>query len=208
MKHLSHFCLLTFISLTLGCASVLPTPSKTPKVTVVIDPNASLTFEGKGAGAGIMLMSTMGPAGIAIGVAIDVGIGKDIAKAYTNAQGQFDVKAKVMIEKALVTYCKQNALNHNQCTALSPIYIEVSDYGFKWLSNESIPWLVARLDLPCRSSPIKLDSTSLIPANNKTYATLEELKVNGKITEQQLADTLLQLTLTAIKQHANTQACN
>lgn len=44
---------------------------------------AALSFEGRGAGAGMMLMSSMGPAGIAVGVAIDVGIGKDIDKAVT-----------------------------------------------------------------------------------------------------------------------------
>lgn len=35
-------------------------------------------FQGKGAGAGIALMSTMGPVGIALGVAIDEGIAKSI----------------------------------------------------------------------------------------------------------------------------------
>ncbi len=37
-----------------------------------------IRFQGKGAGAGMMLMSSMGPMGIAIGVAIDEGIAKDI----------------------------------------------------------------------------------------------------------------------------------
>ncbi len=49
-----------------------------PISTVQIINENPLQFSGKGAGAGMMLSSAMGPMGIAIGFAIDEGIAKDI----------------------------------------------------------------------------------------------------------------------------------
>jgi len=49
-----------------------------------------ISFQGKGAGAGMALMSSMGPVGIALGVAIDEGIAKDIRE--TAQQGGVDFK--------------------------------------------------------------------------------------------------------------------
>lgn len=40
--------------------------------------SSAIRFEGKGAAAGVMMSSSMGPMGVAIGVAIDEGIAKDI----------------------------------------------------------------------------------------------------------------------------------
>ena len=50
-------------------------------------------FSGKGAGAGMMMSASMGPMGVAIGVAIDEGISKKIDAAAR--QSHFDVKALV-----------------------------------------------------------------------------------------------------------------
>jgi hypothetical protein len=50
-----------------------------------------ISFQGKGAGAGMALMSSMGPVGIALGVAIDEGIAKEIRE--TAQQGGVEFKA-------------------------------------------------------------------------------------------------------------------
>lgn len=44
-----------------------------------------IRFEGKGAAAGVMMSSSMGPMGIAIGVAIDEGIAKEIREALNRS---------------------------------------------------------------------------------------------------------------------------
>ncbi|MFL0810699.1 MAG: hypothetical protein K6L76_09815 [Agarilytica sp.] len=73
---------------TLSC--VMIACAHTPKVKIsrtditFEEPNR-MRFHGKGAGAGMMMMSSMGPMGIAIGVAIDEGIGKEIGEAANKA---------------------------------------------------------------------------------------------------------------------------
>lgn len=54
------------------------------------------SFEGKGSSAGFMLMSSMGPAGIAVGIAIDEGISKDITKTALTEQPQIDEFSQLM----------------------------------------------------------------------------------------------------------------
>jgi hypothetical protein len=61
-----------------SCASLAGKPTVTTELN-----DERLRFSGKGAGAGVMLSSSMGPMGIAIGVAIDEGIAKAIRE---NAQ--------------------------------------------------------------------------------------------------------------------------
>lgn len=65
------FLFFVLIALLCGCSS-------NTSRSVVISLPEKLTYEGKGAAAGIALMGVLGPSGIAIGAAIDVGISKDI----------------------------------------------------------------------------------------------------------------------------------
>ncbi len=66
-----HLFALIVFSLLSACSTV-------PHVSVSVEEPDRVRFQGKGAGAGMMLMSSMGAMGIAIGVAIDEGIGKEI----------------------------------------------------------------------------------------------------------------------------------
>lgn len=71
-----------FLSLLLSLSACsLFSPKTADTLTVYWEAPQKIYFQGKGAGAGMALMSTMGPMGMAIGVAIDEGIAKDIAKA-------------------------------------------------------------------------------------------------------------------------------
>ena len=79
------------VTVLLACS----TPNE-PQLTVIdvkFEDPARLRFSGKGAGAGMMLSSSMGPMGIAIGAAIDEGIGKDIEKNYRS--GGYSIEAIV-----------------------------------------------------------------------------------------------------------------
>ncbi|ABE53439.1 hypothetical protein Sden_0142 [Shewanella denitrificans OS217] len=68
-----------------------------PKIEIGFTEPKQIVFQGKGAGAGIALMSAMGPVGIAVGVAIDAGIAKDIGTV--SMQQGFDIDA--MLQQGL-----------------------------------------------------------------------------------------------------------
>lgn len=100
-----------------GCATAPPPVD----ITITDD---RVRFHGKGAGAGMMLMSSMGPMGIAIGVAIDEGIGKDI-DASARAVG-LDIRS-----------ITQSAIDKVGAVHLSSITIE--RYGFVTRSGDNDP---------------------------------------------------------------------
>jgi hypothetical protein len=74
---------ITLMTLALSSCSLLTIKNTTPNV--VLGEDAKFTYSGRGAGAGVALMSTMGPVGIAVGVAIDEGIRKDLEASATSA---------------------------------------------------------------------------------------------------------------------------
>jgi hypothetical protein len=59
-----------------GCSSLSLFTQK--PIEIIYTSPDRISFQGKGAGAGIALISSMGPVGIALGVAIHEGIAKDI----------------------------------------------------------------------------------------------------------------------------------
>lgn len=78
-----RYLLLCLCLMSAACSTM--NPSQSPLISVSIDEPQRIRFSGKGAGAGVMLSSSMGPMGIAIGVAIDEGIAKDIHSSFTAA---------------------------------------------------------------------------------------------------------------------------
>ena len=74
----------------LGCAGL---PINTTDVEVVVPTDVQFSYIGKGPGAGVALMSSMGPVGIAVGVAIDEGVRKRLL-ASALAEG-FDIRSLV-----------------------------------------------------------------------------------------------------------------
>ena len=59
-----------------ACVSKFATPQ------IVYGDKSTLSFSGKGAAAGMMMDAYMGGAGVAIGIAIDEGIAKDILQIF------------------------------------------------------------------------------------------------------------------------------
>lgn len=94
--------------------------------TNVSEPS-KVRFAGKGAGAGMMLMSSMGPMGIAIGVAIDEGIANDIDK--TAKMSGFDIETSVLqtLSSTLKAKAQKSAF---KAQSVNEITIEISRYGF------------------------------------------------------------------------------
>lgn len=62
---------------------------------VIVKLPKSITYSGKGAAAGIALMGIIGPSGIAIGAAIDVGVSKDIQSI--NSLEELELKIKKLV---------------------------------------------------------------------------------------------------------------
>ncbi|ABD82267.1 hypothetical protein [Saccharophagus degradans] len=97
---------------------------------IVNSTSSALSFEGRGAGAGMMLMSSMGPAGIAIGVAIDVGIAKEIEKAVNTTSVTFEQ----LLQRQLGMGCAKfdSKLSSTQLETVS-----VEKYGFRVSKGDS-----------------------------------------------------------------------
>lgn len=101
-----------------------------PSVDVSVTEPDRIRFQGKGAGAGMMLMSSMGSMGIAIGIAIDEGIGKDINKT-ADAAG-FDIEQ--MLREEINEQFKQAP---NLKVKTDKIKVVVERYGFITRSGEN-----------------------------------------------------------------------
>lgn len=94
--------------------------------THIAEPN-KVRFSGKGAGAGMMLMSSMGPMGIAIGVAIDEGIANDIEK--TAKASELDIAALISQQLSSVLKVKARTKTFEMQLA-NEITIDILRYGF------------------------------------------------------------------------------
>lgn len=134
----------------------------------------SLAFSGKGSGAGIMLMSAMGPVGIAVGVAIDAGIAKDIA-ATANA-------GQVSIENILQQSFQQNLQNKAR---FKDYQFDILRYGFVLQPGENDP-VVGQIHLRA-TSPEGEQVDRVFPDDFKdgaralTTAPLEKVKIDGAV---------------------------
>jgi hypothetical protein len=122
--------LLTLCITSTGCSS-LSFLYQSP-VEIHYNSPDRISFQGKGAGAGIALMSSMGPVGIAIGVAIDEGIAKDIRD--TAKVGGVDFKA--MLKQAIPSIDSLKDAER----------IEVTKYGFV-IKNGSKDYVAAEVHL-------------------------------------------------------------
>ncbi len=127
-----------------------------------------IRFQGKGAGAGMMLMSSMGAMGIAIGVAIDEGIGKDIDAAARSAE--FD------IQQIMAAAMEESHFNSAGLT--------IERYGFLTRSGDNDP-VAAQLHITFSQKDGSQRSVKypedFDAALVNTYP-LEEVKENGMLS--------------------------
>ena len=115
-------------------------PSEIPSVDVVVEGQDRIRFYGKGASAGMMMSSSMGPMGIAIGVAIDEGIGKEIHEAFVEAGGDFSEIVQRETEAWLAHLCNQNVIElETVCSTSNPLIVRVHRYGFVSATGDNDP---------------------------------------------------------------------
>ncbi len=161
LKRMRIFLLpLLIVLLFSACAS-------TPLTEVTVAEPDRIRFHGKGAGAGMMLMSSMGPMGIAVGVAIDEGIGKDINKVAKE-----------------VGFNIQTTLLQHLPAKYNITSITIERYGFVLRSGKNDP-AAPQLHISVTNNkgettavkyPEEFDATTVA-----TYP-LDELKLKGELT--------------------------
>jgi hypothetical protein len=131
-----------------------------------------ISFKGKGAGAGIALMSSMGPVGIAIGVAIDEGIAKNIRD--TAKAGNVDFKTLLKDSVATIATLKDAER------------IEVKTYGFV-IKNGSKDYVAAVIMLTVIKGDVTSDVTLSSWSNQQAledWVTLDDVKTNPEAIEK------------------------
>ncbi len=157
----------TSLIVVLVASLLLSACATVPSVTVSVAEPDRIRFQGKGAGAGMMLMSSMGAMGIAIGVAIDEGIGKDI-DAAARTEG-FNIQA--IIEAAAKTH-------------LFTSDITVERYGFVTRPGDNDP-VAVQLHLNIVSKDGQQQAVKYPEDFEKARVStfpLDDIKLDGKLT--------------------------
>ena len=126
---LLHIAAILWIFTALGCTT--PTkPSQTlMPVAIQVTGQDRVQFSGKGSAAGMMMSSSMGLMGIAIGIAIDEGIAKDIATTAEAAQLNFSEILYAAIQHQGQQQQYTMTMADSQATAR--LVIDIEKYGFK-----------------------------------------------------------------------------
>jgi hypothetical protein len=172
----------------LAACSVFPSDTSNSVHLQFNEPNR-ISFQGKGAGAGIALMATMGPVGIALGVAIDEGIAKDIRKAVDSEKGDTKKYIIDMVSSQIEAQGYNVTLNPAEKTYPT---LTVKRYGFK-IMNGSTDATAAEWDIEVEREPGKKVSVKYPKGfekdSIKTYV-LADLKKDGKLGAELLADSL------------------
>jgi hypothetical protein len=179
--------LLLVSCLTISCAH-----TRAPSVPVEYGDRQTLYFTGKGAAAGMMMDSLLGGTGVAIGIAIDEGIAKDIAAAIQKANPEFDIRKLVQ---------EQLAIASNDVATKNWQSLVIEKYGFK-VSDGDYVSPVLELTVNCKGSAKKIHFETDPANSDKTE--LELIKKNGKVAE----DLLRQAVMESIQSKHTGSVCN
>ena len=142
------FMFLVVIGLLSGCSSK-------PNSKAVISLPEKLTFTGKGSAAGFALMGVMGPTGIAIGAAIDVGICKEIQslndpsllrKGLENLVARYNNRAGIVnIQKLIITDIAFKAVTDDLVTVIITAQAYFTDGSMLVLTSSTLNTPFGRL---------------------------------------------------------------
>tara|TARA_R110001599_G_C12238082_1_gene658595 strand:+ start:730 stop:1350 length:621 start_codon:yes stop_codon:yes gene_type:complete len=127
------------VFLVTSCAQFQKNSPQLPEISISIKDQDRIRFSGKGAGAGMMMSSSMGAMGIAIGVAIDEGIGKDIHTAFESKGANFASIVQGETEQWLSEICGKEIKSQDYCSSSTQLNINIYRYGFVTTSGEDDP---------------------------------------------------------------------
>lgn len=165
-----RFISILIISLLVGCAS-----NVAQFVPVTYGEREALHFTGRGAAAGIMMDAYMGGAGVAIGIAIDEGIAKDISAALLANNPKFSMAS--LVNNVLSEQGKKGV----SVAGLKSVVID--KYGFQSAPDDKVSPLL-EMQFVCNSGV--LQKVKLIPDENVASITFEQSKTDGALVEKQL----------------------
>lgn len=174
--------LLVFFSLA-SCTLFNKKP-KPPSIQTDYADNFRINFFGKGAGAGMMMMGSMGPMGIAIGVAIDEGIAKDIRNALTASTHSVDAIIKESFIASWRKGCGEDQSGIDLCQASVPIHIRLDTLSFHSKGDNVRPNYAMLVTINGRST--HLSHTGVFQLSEAPTAKLEAMKHDGNITAKLL----------------------
>lgn len=154
-----------------------------PIIVSYAEPNR-IQFSGKGAGAGMALMSTMGPMGMAIGVAIDEGIAKDI-RTVINQTG-FSVQTQ------LQQNLQQAGFNIAESNTPDAPKLHIKGYGFKSQPKDGEDYAIAwiKAELTNRDGSVKTLEYQGDINNPEQAALLGQLKRDGEVSSYLFKQTI------------------
>jgi hypothetical protein len=185
MKKSLIFSLLFLLS---ACSAVDTNSIERPIISVSIEDQDRIRFSGKGAGAGMMMSASMGAMGIAIGVAIDEGIAKEIHESFVTSGGDFSEIIKSETHAWLIEVCgsSDQTLNH-LCHTDTELNIMVYHYGVETTSGENDP-VKAKLEIGLvqgGQEELRLDLKGL---DDQPKVPLDLIKKDGKLAIELLVE--------------------
>lgn len=179
-KYLLKFPLKTLLVLLLQSSlqACFFAPSHSP-INISFESRGSLAFTGRGAAAGIMLDSVMGAGGIAIGIAIDEGIAKEISTNLHAYSKDFSIQntLRSQIDKSI----DRNLLE-----------IKVKNYGFRTYpkgEDQISAWLDLEFVCKNKSYPIHYPQ-DFSDIHSVDFATI---KVDGKTSYDLLSQSVVHI---------------
>ena len=187
LKAVAALCLVIALS---ACSSnqVGPKSSKQPIAITYVAPNPVITFSGKAAGAGAALMGVMGPAGIAIGVAIDKGIENSINKAA--AEVDFDLTP--LLQQKIADARLSSPVLTEWVARCGQLNFSVEEYGIRLKSGGGdlgIVYLKGEFISGSCKAVIELPSNKEI-AQNLPSRPLAQIKTDGVQVQSLWAESL------------------
>lgn len=161
----------------MGACSISP-PAPSIPYSLAFDDPQRIRFQGKGAAAGMMMSSSMGPMGIAIGVAIDEGIAKDIQAAADKAGCALDQVVAGAFEQASAQH-GQSAIQEAPDSDDVAV-IRIHRIGFAVTSGEADPAYVSA-ELSIRFNGVDYSMRHPVEQGSPSSTTtpLERIKVDG-----------------------------
>jgi hypothetical protein len=166
-----------------GCAT-----KKSQSLQVVTGDRSTLAFTGKGAAAGIMMDAFLGGAGVAIGIAIDEGIAKDIANNLSKPPTVFNMVA--LVEKKIFSAPQKNhrytLFNHTNTDMSDVARIVIETYGFRTAPGDDqvTAWMRMRFVTDGKEIIINYPADFESPAT----ADLNKIKNDSVIAAKMLGD--------------------
>ena len=183
-----YFIIMQLVSVMIlsGCATKAATP-----VQVKTGERTTLAFTGKGAAAGVMMDAFLGGAGVAIGIAIDEGIAKDITENILKPPATFNVVS--VVEKNILALKSERKsfqiLKGSDAPPKNSVSVVVDTYGFRSFPGEGdkvTAWIKLRFIEKTKESivnyPADFESPKAID--------LSEVKTNSKVATVALEDAI------------------